>query len=79
LITEQDNSPSESREFTVYYCKDEVDGGYSGRCAELPGAISQGETLEELKANMKDAIRLILESIKAEEADKEKMVIEVRA
>jgi hypothetical protein len=28
------------------------EGGYSGQCVELPGAISEGETLEELKKNM---------------------------
>jgi len=37
---------------------------------ELPGAISQGDTLEVLIENMKDAISLILESIR-EEADKQ--------
>jgi len=54
---------SPKRQFTVRY-KEEEDGGYSGQCLEIPGAISQGETLEELKENMKDAISLILESIK---------------
>ena len=69
------------RKFTLYYKKEE-DGGYSGQCAELPGAISQGETLDELIENMKDAIRLILESIKAEaeaDANKQRKVIEVPA
>ena len=37
-----------SRKFTVRY-EEEEGGGYSGRCLELPGAISQGENLEELK------------------------------
>jgi predicted RNase H-like HicB family nuclease len=41
---------------------EEEEGGYSGQCAELPAAISQGETLEELRQNMKDAIQLVLES-----------------
>jgi predicted RNase H-like HicB family nuclease len=41
---------------------EEEEGGYSGQCAELPAAISQGETLEELPQNMKDAIQLVLES-----------------
>ena len=51
----------------------------AGQCLELPGAISQGETLEELKENMKDAISLILKSIK-EEADrqnKKSLIIEI--
>jgi predicted RNase H-like HicB family nuclease len=68
----------EPRKFTIYYVQDE-EGGYSGQCLELPGAISQGETLEELQENMKDAVNLILESMKAEEEskNKQKMVIEV--
>ncbi len=69
---------SPKRQFTVRY-QEEEDGGYSGQCLEIPGAISQGETLEELKENMKDAISLILESIK-EEADTQKkksLIIEV--
>jgi predicted RNase H-like HicB family nuclease len=65
-----------SRKFTVYY-NEEEEGGFSGYCAELPGAISQGETLEELEENMIDAIQLILESMRAESDAKKKMVIEV--
>ena len=46
---------------------------------ELPGAISQGDTLEELKENMKDAISLILESIRdeADNQNKKSLIIEV--
>jgi predicted RNase H-like HicB family nuclease len=71
---------SNFREFTIYYQKEE-EGGYSGYCADLSGAISQGETLQELEANMKDAIELILASIKAEEdaTNKKKIVIRVPA
>jgi predicted RNase H-like HicB family nuclease len=67
---------ADSRKFTVYYSEEE-EGGYSGYCAEIPGAISQGETLEELEENMIDAIRLILESMRVEADAKKKMVIEV--
>ena len=35
--------------------------GFSGQCKELPTAISQGKTLEELEENIKDAIRLVLD------------------
>jgi predicted RNase H-like HicB family nuclease len=59
--------------------KQEQDGGFSGQCLELPGAISQGETLEELKANMEYAIKLMRESIEAEAKDKIRMIIEVPA
>lgn len=37
--------------------------GFTGQCLELPGAISEGKTLEELKSNMKEAIELVLEEI----------------
>ena len=36
-------------------------GGYTVRCLELPGAISQGETKDEALANIKEAIGLVLE------------------
>ena len=66
--------PSNTRKFTMKY-EEEDDGGYSGQCLELPGAISQGETLNELMENMKDAINLILESIKEEtEITKKKLI-----
>ena len=41
--------------------KDDVDGGYSVQCLELPGAISQGETRDEALRNIKEAIELVLE------------------
>jgi predicted RNase H-like HicB family nuclease len=78
MINEYNQQFSPKRQFTIKY-QEEEDGGYSGQCLEIPGAISQGDTLEELKENMKDAISLILESIK-EEANTQKkksLIIEV--
>ena len=37
------------------------EGGYSCFVEEIPAANSQGETLEEAKANLADALRLVLE------------------
>lgn len=37
------------------------EGGYSCFVEEVPAAISQGETLEEAKANLLDALRLVLQ------------------
>ena len=37
-------------------------GGYLAYVEELPGAISQGETLEEARDNLRDAIELLLEA-----------------
>ena len=38
------------------------EGGYIGYVAELPGANTQGETLEETRENLTEAIQLILNS-----------------
>jgi predicted RNase H-like HicB family nuclease len=35
------------------------EGGYIGYVAELPGANTQGETLEEVRENLSEAIQLI--------------------
>ncbi|MBR6438652.1 MAG: type II toxin-antitoxin system HicB family antitoxin [Bacteroidales bacterium] len=48
-------------EYTILIHKDEKSGWYCGQCEQLPGAISQGATFEELMENMKEAISLILE------------------
>lgn len=37
------------------------EGGYWAICPEVPGANGQGETVEEAKQNLKDAVALILE------------------
>jgi predicted RNase H-like HicB family nuclease len=63
-------------EYTVVYTE-EAEGGFSGRCLELPGAISQGETFEELKVNVVNAIQLILDSIYEEAHERKKMELEV--
>jgi predicted RNase H-like HicB family nuclease len=62
--------------YTIVYTE-ELEGGFSGRCLELPGAISQGETLEELQVNMVDAVQLMLASIYEDAHEKKKMEIEV--
>ena len=33
------------------------EGGYVVTCPALPGVVTQGETLEELEENLKDALR----------------------
>jgi predicted RNase H-like HicB family nuclease len=40
----------------------EDDGAYSGKCMELPGAVSQGKSIEELQVNMRAAIQSIVKS-----------------
>ena len=38
-----------------------TEGGYWAICPEIPGANGQGETIEETKESLKDAIKLMLE------------------
>ena len=47
--------------YTVIIQKDPEIGWYIGRCVQVRGAVSQGETHDELMENMKDAISLILD------------------
>ncbi|MGB3080942.1 MAG: type II toxin-antitoxin system HicB family antitoxin [Saprospiraceae bacterium] len=44
--------------FTAIIERDE-DGIYVGQIEEVPAAISQGQTLEELRENLQDALELI--------------------
>jgi predicted RNase H-like HicB family nuclease len=37
-------------------------GGYVAYAEELPGAISEGNTLDEARENLRDAIELLLEA-----------------
>jgi predicted RNase H-like HicB family nuclease len=37
------------------------EGGYWAICPEVPGANGQGETIEETKKNLREAIELILD------------------
>lgn len=46
------------------------DGWWVASCLEMPEAITQGETLEEARENLKDAIQLLLE-VRREDAEKE--------
>jgi predicted RNase H-like HicB family nuclease len=48
------------RFFTLEYWQD--DNWFVGRLKEVPGVFSQGETLAELKENIADAYRMMLET-----------------
>jgi len=54
--------------FTAVFQK--VPEGYIGYVEELPGANTQGDTLEETRENLKEAVELVLEANRqlAEEA-----------
>jgi predicted RNase H-like HicB family nuclease len=47
-------------QLTLEYWED--DGWFVGRLVEVPGIFSQGENLEELKENIQDAYKLMLEN-----------------
>jgi predicted RNase H-like HicB family nuclease len=67
---------AEKRKFTIII-QDEPEGGYTGRCLELRGAISYGKTIDELKKNMKEAVSLVLETLNEEAQAKRKEIIEI--
>jgi predicted RNase H-like HicB family nuclease len=46
--------------FTAVFQK--VPEGYIGYIEELPGANTQGETLEETRENLEEAVELVLEA-----------------
>ncbi len=48
---------------TAVYRK--VPEGYIGFVEELPGANTQGETLEEARENLKEAVELVVEANRA--------------
>ena len=52
------------RQFKVIL-EEQEEGGYAVYVPNLPGCVSQGETREEAMANIKEAISLYLESLKA--------------
>ena len=52
-----------SMKFTAIIEKGE-NGWFVGQVEELPAAISQGKTIEELKENLIDALKLLLDTNK---------------
>ena len=51
---------SELRLTAIY--EEAEEGGYIGYVAELPGANTQGETIDEVRENLIEAAQLILEA-----------------
>mgnify|MGYP002777726482 CR=1 FL=1 len=47
-------------ELTAIYLK--VPEGYIGFVEELPGANTQGETLDEVRSNLQEAVQLVIEA-----------------
>jgi predicted RNase H-like HicB family nuclease len=57
-----------------------VPEGYIGFVEELPGANTQGKTLEEARENLREAVELVIETNRelVEETIKEKEVVRER-
>ena len=49
---------------------------YAGYVKELPGAHSQGRTIKEVRENLKDAIKMIVESNHRHFVQRQKKVLE---
>jgi len=63
------------RFFTLEYWQD--DSWFVGKLKEIPGVFSQGKTLEELKENIIDAYRMMLQESDTEEANPDVKYIEL--
>ena len=63
------------RQFTMEYWQD--GDWYVGCLTEVPGVFSQGETLEDLKQNIRDAYRMMLEADRDTHADARRTEITV--
>lgn len=50
--------------YTIIIEKEE-EGGYHAFCPALPGCHTQGETYDDVLKNIKDEIKLYIESLKA--------------
>ena len=54
-----------SRRYTVILEPDLDEGGYTVTVPALPGCVTEGDTVEEARENAEDAIRSLLEYLKA--------------
>ena len=52
--------------YTIIIHRDEEEGGFWCECPQLPGCCTQGETVDELMQNMKEAVALYLEDPRGE-------------
>jgi predicted RNase H-like HicB family nuclease len=48
------------------YIIEKANGNYSAYCPDLPGCVATGKTVEETIQNMREAIKLHLEGLKAD-------------
>ncbi len=63
-------SMNSKRSIAAYIGKDRVTGLYIGIIPAIPGAHTQGETLDELHKNLKEVVRMCLKQMPAEEKER---------
>lgn len=68
LHTTESTMNKKRLEFSVVILEDKT-GGYIALVLELPGCHTQGDTLEEVMSNIKEAIELYLETLTPEERE----------
>ena len=54
-------STNDGQSYSVVFELDQAEGGYVVTVPALPGCASQGETLEEARSNIREAIELYLQ------------------
>ncbi len=64
------------RTFT-FVIKEAEEGGYLARCIELPQVHTEGETMEEVRKNMRDALNLALDHFRAKAKKEKGQVVEI--
>lgn len=63
-------SMSNKRSIAAYIGKDRLTGLYIGIIPAIPGAHTQGETLDELHKNLKEVVRMCLKQMTPEEKER---------
>jgi len=63
-------SMSNKRSIAAYIGKDRLTGLYIGIIPAIPGAHTQGETLDELHKNLKEVVRMCLKQMSPEEKER---------
>ena len=59
-LCDREKRDTNNMEYTIIIEQNPETNMYVGQCLQVPAAISQGNTFEELMENMKDAIDLVL-------------------
>lgn len=49
---------------------------FVGKIKEIPGVLTQGKTIEEVRENIQDALKLYLEDMREDRSDEENLVLE---